>query len=89
MGQSIGKLGERISFLRWRCQGRAYNYHAEAIQTAFLQCYGALFPFSEFNLICHAKLHAQSDSQIPDRWMKQKDTPEEDSHCLLELWPDW
>ncbi|KAF5384947.1 hypothetical protein D9615_001145 [Tricholomella constricta] len=26
---------------------------------------------------------------IPDRWMKQKDTPEEDSNCLLELWPDW
>ncbi|KAJ7044915.1 hypothetical protein C8F04DRAFT_1066996 [Mycena alexandri] len=27
---------------------------------------------------------------IPDRWMKQKDSPEfqEDSH-LLELWPDW
>ncbi|KAG6878320.1 hypothetical protein C0993_008917 [Termitomyces sp. T159_Od127] len=27
---------------------------------------------------------------IPDRWMKQKDTPEEDSNnSLLELWPDW
>lgn len=26
---------------------------------------------------------------IPDRWMKQKDTPEEDSNCLTELWPDW
>ncbi|KAF8640401.1 hypothetical protein AX17_000070 [Amanita inopinata Kibby_2008] len=26
---------------------------------------------------------------IPDRWMKQKDTPEEDSNCLSELWPDW
>ncbi|KAJ7070594.1 hypothetical protein C8F01DRAFT_1106988, partial [Mycena amicta] len=27
---------------------------------------------------------------VPDRWMKQKDSPEfeEDSH-LLELWPDW
>jgi 1-phosphatidylinositol-3-phosphate 5-kinase len=24
---------------------------------------------------------------VPDRWMKQKDAPEED--CLLELWPDW
>jgi len=27
--------------------------------------------------------------QVPDRWMKQKDTPEEDSNTLLELWPDW
>ncbi|KAF9015759.1 hypothetical protein BDQ17DRAFT_1229974 [Cyathus striatus] len=26
---------------------------------------------------------------IPDRWMKQKDAPEEDSNCLSELWPDW
>ncbi|KAJ8514751.1 hypothetical protein ONZ45_g7730 [Pleurotus djamor] len=26
---------------------------------------------------------------IPDRWMKQKDTPEEDSNSLVELWPDW
>ncbi|KAG6874420.1 hypothetical protein C0995_015156 [Termitomyces sp. Mi166 len=27
---------------------------------------------------------------IPDRWMKQKDMPEEDSNnSLLELWPDW
>lgn len=27
--------------------------------------------------------------KVPDRWMKQKDTPEEDSNSLLELWPDW
>ncbi|KAF9502172.1 hypothetical protein BDN71DRAFT_13186 [Pleurotus eryngii] len=26
---------------------------------------------------------------IPDRWMKQKDTPEEDPNCFAELWPDW
>ncbi|KAF8347025.1 hypothetical protein F5887DRAFT_958971 [Amanita rubescens] len=26
---------------------------------------------------------------IPDRWMKQRDTPEEDPNCLTELWPDW
>uniref|UniRef100_A0A0W0FRZ1 1-phosphatidylinositol-3-phosphate 5-kinase n=1 Tax=Moniliophthora roreri TaxID=221103 RepID=A0A0W0FRZ1_MONRR len=26
---------------------------------------------------------------VPDRWMKQKDAPEEDSNCLSELWPDW
>ncbi|KAK7058615.1 Mitochondrial distribution and morphology protein 12 [Paramarasmius palmivorus] len=27
---------------------------------------------------------------VPDRWMKQKDSPEEDSsNCLSELWPDW
>ncbi|KAF8899170.1 hypothetical protein BD779DRAFT_1607711 [Infundibulicybe gibba] len=26
---------------------------------------------------------------IPDRWMKQRDTPEEDPNSLLELWPDW
>ncbi|KIK70502.1 hypothetical protein GYMLUDRAFT_972544 [Collybiopsis luxurians FD-317 M1] len=26
---------------------------------------------------------------VPDRWMKQKDTPEDDSNFLTELWPDW
>ncbi|KXN88911.1 1-phosphatidylinositol 3-phosphate 5-kinase FAB1 [Leucoagaricus sp. SymC.cos] len=26
---------------------------------------------------------------IPDRWVKQRDTPEEDSNILSELWPDW
>ncbi|KAK0465503.1 uncharacterized protein EV420DRAFT_1514638 [Desarmillaria tabescens] len=27
---------------------------------------------------------------IPDRWMKQNDTPEEDcNNSLVELWPDW
>ncbi|KAF8624210.1 hypothetical protein AX15_005976 [Amanita polypyramis BW_CC] len=26
---------------------------------------------------------------IPDRWMKQKDTPEEDCNCLTELWPGY
>ncbi|KNZ80572.1 1-phosphatidylinositol-3-phosphate 5-kinase FAB1 [Termitomyces sp. J132] len=27
---------------------------------------------------------------VPNRWVKQKDTPEEDSNnSLLELWPDW
>ncbi|KAH0837960.1 hypothetical protein J3R83DRAFT_6197 [Lanmaoa asiatica] len=26
---------------------------------------------------------------VPDRWMKQKDTPEEDSNSLADLWPDW
>ncbi|KAF8910046.1 hypothetical protein CPB84DRAFT_1812789 [Gymnopilus junonius] len=27
---------------------------------------------------------------IPDRWMKQRDTPEEESSIILsELWPDW
>jgi 1-phosphatidylinositol-3-phosphate 5-kinase len=28
-------------------------------------------------------------SKIPDRWMKTKDTPEEESKSLVELWPDW
>ncbi|KAG6380811.1 hypothetical protein JVT61DRAFT_5195 [Boletus reticuloceps] len=27
--------------------------------------------------------------QVPDRWMKQKDTPEEDPNSLADLWPDW
>ncbi|KAI0068031.1 hypothetical protein BV25DRAFT_1986869 [Artomyces pyxidatus] len=26
---------------------------------------------------------------VPDRWMKQKDAPEEDGNSLLDLWPDW
>ncbi|EPQ60145.1 hypothetical protein GLOTRDRAFT_134891 [Gloeophyllum trabeum ATCC 11539] len=26
---------------------------------------------------------------VPDRWMKQKDTPEEEGDSLLDLWPDW
>ncbi|EGO31097.1 hypothetical protein SERLADRAFT_353741 [Serpula lacrymans var. lacrymans S7.9] len=26
---------------------------------------------------------------VPDRWMKQKDTSEEDPRSLAELWPDW
>jgi len=29
---------------------------------------------------------------VPDRWMKQKDIPEEDPYSLnslVELWPDW
>ncbi|TFK56509.1 hypothetical protein OE88DRAFT_1803203 [Heliocybe sulcata] len=26
---------------------------------------------------------------VPDRWMKQQDTPEEEGNSLLELWPDW
>ncbi|KAF9469716.1 hypothetical protein BDZ94DRAFT_1316849 [Collybia nuda] len=26
---------------------------------------------------------------IPDRWMKTKDTPEEEPKSLAELWPDW
>ncbi|KDQ63031.1 hypothetical protein JAAARDRAFT_120591 [Jaapia argillacea MUCL 33604] len=26
---------------------------------------------------------------VPDRWMKQKDTPEEEGNSLLDLWPDW
>ncbi|KAH7906473.1 hypothetical protein BJ138DRAFT_1071661 [Hygrophoropsis aurantiaca] len=26
---------------------------------------------------------------VPDRWMKQKDTSEEDPNSLAELWPDW
>ena len=28
-------------------------------------------------------------SQVPDRWMKQHDAPEEEGNSLLELWPDW
>ena len=27
--------------------------------------------------------------QVPDRWMKQHDAPEEEGNSLLELWPDW
>jgi len=26
---------------------------------------------------------------VPDRWVKQKDSPEEDGNSLLDLWPDW
>lgn len=27
--------------------------------------------------------------QVPDRWMKQHDAPEEEGNSLLDLWPDW
>lgn len=27
--------------------------------------------------------------QVPDRWMKQKDIPEEDPNSLADLWRDW
>ncbi|THH30631.1 hypothetical protein EUX98_g3545 [Antrodiella citrinella] len=26
---------------------------------------------------------------VPDRWMKQHDSPEEEGNNLLDLWPDW
>ncbi|KAI5124133.1 hypothetical protein M0805_000944 [Coniferiporia weirii] len=26
---------------------------------------------------------------VPDRWMKQKDSPEDEGNSLLDLWPDW
>ncbi|TFY71832.1 hypothetical protein EVG20_g1173 [Dentipellis fragilis] len=26
---------------------------------------------------------------VPDRWMKQKDAPEDEGNSLLDLWPDW
>ncbi|KAI9511722.1 hypothetical protein F5148DRAFT_1168306 [Russula earlei] len=26
---------------------------------------------------------------VPDRWMKQKDAPEDEGNILLDLWPDW
>ncbi|KAH9929689.1 uncharacterized protein B0H18DRAFT_1084048 [Fomitopsis serialis] len=26
---------------------------------------------------------------VPDRWMKQHDSPEEEGNSLLDLWPDW
>lgn len=26
---------------------------------------------------------------VPDRWMKQKDSPEDEGSTLLDLWPDW
>ncbi|EPT03489.1 hypothetical protein FOMPIDRAFT_1058729 [Fomitopsis schrenkii] len=26
---------------------------------------------------------------VPDRWMKQHDSPEEEGNALLDLWPDW
>jgi 1-phosphatidylinositol-3-phosphate 5-kinase len=49
-----------------------------------------------FPLVCPCShimpiyLHAEICFQVPDRWMKQKDTPEEDSsHSLVDLWPDW
>ena len=31
----------------------------------------------------------RSATQVPDRWMKQQDAPEEEGNSLLELWPDW
>jgi len=40
-------------------------------------------PFS-----CHWPALADTHPKVPDRWMKQKDTPEE-AFNLLELWPDW
>ncbi|KAH8119967.1 hypothetical protein DFH11DRAFT_1557576 [Phellopilus nigrolimitatus] len=26
---------------------------------------------------------------VPDRWMKQRDLPEDEGNSLLDLWPDW
>ncbi|KAI0035107.1 hypothetical protein K488DRAFT_43997 [Vararia minispora EC-137] len=26
---------------------------------------------------------------VPDRWMKQRDTPDDEGNALLDLWPDW
>jgi 1-phosphatidylinositol-3-phosphate 5-kinase len=54
----------------------------------FISAMERYFPLVTPPLILLSADHLHS-SQIPDRWMKQKDTPEEDPNTLLELWPDW
>src|ERR1700732_3701652 len=78
MGQKVGELGKRIGILRWRWQGRTHNCYAKTIQTTILQRHGALFPFGMFYFTHPADLPAEVDLQIPDRWMQQRDTHEED-----------
>jgi 1-phosphatidylinositol-3-phosphate 5-kinase len=46
------------------------------------------FPLVNFLLVVR-QMTTTNIMQIPDRWMKQLDTPEEDPNILQELWPDW
>jgi 1-phosphatidylinositol-3-phosphate 5-kinase len=52
----------------------------------FISAMERYFPLVSDSVISRARY--SNNYQVPDRWMKQRDTPEEESN-LLELWPDW
>jgi hypothetical protein len=89
MGQETGKLGERVCIFGWIWSRRAYYHHSKAISPAIPRRYGTLLSSCTSSLFPWASVF-WFFLEIPDRWMKQRDSPEfeEDSH-LLELWPDW
>lgn len=55
----------------------------------FLAAMERYFPLVLILMLNLHKLLPTLPFQVPDRWMKLKDIPEEDSTQLLELWPDW
>jgi 1-phosphatidylinositol-3-phosphate 5-kinase len=85
MGQEARELGQRIGIPGGA--GRPHHCNTEAVSSEIYQCNGTVLPYCKLLL---SSIEVQLNRlQIPDRWMKQKDTPEEDPNCLVELWPDW
>ena len=53
----------------------------------FLSAMERYFPLVSYGL--STVLRGLTFGQVPDRWMKQHDAPEEEGNNLLDLWPDW
>ena len=87
-GQETRDLDEGVRIPWWCRQGRAHGSNAEVVSSAIRQRHGALFPTGKVTGPC-TELESDRNLQVPDRWMKQKDAPEEEGNILLDLWPDW
>lgn len=88
MGQKARELGQGFNIFG-RCeQGRANHHRSSSVSATLPQCNGKIFPASMF-LFVPQSCSSLTAVQVPDRWMKQRDAPEEEGNNLLELWPDW
>lgn len=80
------------AFLGGAARGEPTIVTPKQYRQRFISAMERYFPLvSRLPLSCFYPTLSQTLSflKIPDRWMKQKDTPEEDPNSLLELWPDW
>lgn len=57
----------------------------------FLSAMERYFPLVNSTILITHLLYSENiyTLQVPDRWMKQHDAPEEEGNNLLDLWPDW
>lgn len=89
MDKKLETLLKESGFLGGAGKGEPTVVTPKLYRQRFVSAMERYFPLVTPSFLGRLECKADLSVQVPDRWSKQKDAPEEEGNILLDLWPDW